>query len=408
MDTSFDINKIRRDFPILKRKINGKDLVYLDNAASTQKPQIVIDAVSNYYSNDYSNIHRGVHTLSQIGTEAYESVRKKAQKFINAKFDHEIIFTSGTTDGINLVAHSFGRQFLSEGDEVIITGIEHHSNIVPWQIVTELYGAKLKVVPMQPDGTIKLDDFKSILSEKTKMVSVVYVSNSLGTVNPIEEIIELSHRVEAKVLIDAAQAIQHIPIDVQALDVDLLVFSGHKMYGTTGTGILYGKEGLPNQMPPVQGGGDMIKEVSFEKTTYNDLPFKFEAGTPNIAGIIGLGAAFDYLSEIGVESIDKHEAELLNYATDQIKSIDGVKVYGEGPNKSSVLSFLIEGTHPYDVGVLLDNLGIAIRTGHHCTQPVMNSFGIPGTCRVSFAIYNTKDEIDYFIKSLRRAANMLQ
>ena len=405
---ALDIKKIRADFPILKRKINGKDLVYFDNAASTQKPQTVIDTVSNYYSNDYSNIHRGVHTLSQIGTEAYEEVRRKAQAFINAKHEHEIIYTSGTTDGINLIAYSFGRQFLKKGDEVIITGMEHHSNIVPWQIVTELFGAKLKVVPLQKDGTINIRDYKALLTERTKIVSLVYVSNSLGTVNPVHEIISLAHDKGAKVLLDAAQAIQHIPIDVQAMDVDLMVFSGHKMYGTTGTGILYGKEELLNQMPPVSGGGDMIKEVSFEKTTYNDLPFKFESGTPNIAGIIGLGAAFDYLTEIGLAAIADHEAELLEYATKQIKTIEGVKIYGEGENKTSVLSFLVDGTHPYDVGVLLDNLGIAIRTGHHCTQPVMNSFGIPGTCRASFAIYNTIEEIDYFIASLKRAIKMLR
>ncbi|MEZ5007447.1 MAG: cysteine desulfurase [Chitinophagales bacterium] len=407
-ETKFDVQKIRADFPILKREINGKPLVYFDNAASTQKPIQVINTVSNYYSNDYSNIHRGVHTLSQIGTQAYELARKKVQKFINAKHDHEIIFTNGTTDGINLIAHSFGEAFLERGDEIIITGMEHHSNIVPWQMACSRYGAKLKVVPLEEDGTIDIEKFKALLNKKTKLVSVVYVSNSLGTINPIKKIIKASHKAGACVLLDAAQAIQHIPIDVQALDVDLLVFSGHKIYGPTGTGILYGKEDLLNEMPPFQGGGDMIKEVSFEETTYNDLPFKFEAGTPNIAGVIGLGAAIDYVSAIGVENIAAHENELLNYATEKIKSIEGIKLYGTGPKKASVISFLIDGLHPYDIGVLLDNLGIAIRTGHHCTQPVMTKFNIPGTCRASFAIYNTKEEIDYFIKSLERAANMLR
>ncbi len=405
--SKYDIEKIRSDFPILSRKINGKPLVYFDNAASTQKPIQVIDAIKNYYSNDYSNIHRGVHTLSQIGTEAYEAVRKKVQAFINAKHEHEIIYTNGTTDGINLIAHSFGEAFLKKGDEIIITGMEHHSNIVPWQMACERYGCILKVVPLEEDGTIDIEKFKAYLSDKTKLVPVVYVSNSLGTVNPVEEIIKLTHAVGAKVLLDAAQAIQHIEIDVRVLDVDLLVFSGHKIYGTTGTGILYGKEALLNAMPPFQGGGDMIKDVSFEKTTYNDLPFKFEAGTPNIAGVIGLGAAIDYVSSIGVAAIAAHEAELLDYATEQIKTIEGIQLFGTGPNKSSVLSFLVQGLHPYDIGVLLDNLGIAIRTGHHCTQPVMTKFNIPGTCRASFAMYNTKEEIDVFIKALKRAVNML-
>ncbi|MEZ5004676.1 MAG: cysteine desulfurase [Chitinophagales bacterium] len=407
-ESNFDIAKIRADFPILNRKINGYPLVYFDNAASTQKPIQVIDTVKNYYSNDYSNIHRGVHTLSQIGTEAYEQVRKKVQHFIHAKHEHEIIYTNGTTDGINLIAHSFGDAFLEKGNEIIITGMEHHSNIVPWQMACARYGAVLKVVPLEEDGTINIDQFEALLSPKTKLVSVVYVSNSLGTVNPVHKIIELSHQNETYVLLDAAQAIQHIPIDVHALDVDLMVFSGHKIYGPTGTGILYGKEDLLNELPPFQGGGDMIKEVSFEKTTYNDLPFKFEAGTPNIAGIIGLGAAIDYVSAIGLDKIAAYETELLEYATAKIKSVEGIRLFGTGPNKSSVLSFLVDELHPYDIGVLLDNLGIAIRTGHHCTQPVMTKFNIPGTCRASFAIYNTKEEIDYFIESLERVINMLR
>jgi cysteine desulfurase/selenocysteine lyase len=404
---TYDIDKIRADFPILKRKINGKPLIYFDNAASAQKPQQVIDTITNYYSNDYSNIHRGVHTLSQIGTEAYEAVRKKVQHFIHAAFDHEIIFTKGTTDGINLLAYTLGKSQIQPGDEIIISGMEHHSNIVPWQIVCEQYGAVLKVIPLEEDGTIKVENFKALLSAKTKLVSIVYVSNSLGTINPVEEIIALSHQHNALVLLDAAQAIHHLPIDVQALNVDFLVFSGHKIYGPTGTGILYGKTDLLNALPPFQGGGDMIKEVSFEKTTYNDLPFKFEAGTPNIAGIIGLGAAIDYVSAIGLPQIAAYEKELLDYATSEIKQIEGVKIYGDNANKTGVISFLVNDLHPYDIGVLLDNLGIAIRTGHHCTQPVMTHYNIPGTCRASFALYNTKEEIDVFIAGLKRAINML-
>ena len=406
--TVYDVAAIRKDFPIMKRMINGKPLVYLDNAASTQKPQQVIDTVNHYYSNDYSNIHRGVHTLSQIGTEAYEAVREKARSFINAGKKEEIIYTKGTTDGINLIANCYGKRFIEEGDEIIITGMEHHSNIVPWQIMCSERKAMLKVVPIQEDGSIDLNDLKELITPRTKLLSIVYVSNSLGTVNPVNEIIELAHDAGAHILLDAAQAIQHVAIDVQALNVDFLVFSGHKMYGTTGTGILYGKEELLEELPPYQGGGDMIKEVSFEKTTFNDLPFKFEAGTPNIAGIIGLGAAFDYLEELGIENIAAYEEQLLNYATEKIKQIDGVRIYGEAPHKSSVLAFLVNDLHPYDIGVILDNLGIAIRTGHHCTQPIMAHYGIPGTCRASFGIYNTVEEVDYFIDSLKRAVNMLK
>lgn len=405
---NFDVQTIRKDFPILERQVNGMPLVYFDNAASTQKPKQVIDCITNYYNNDYSNIHRGVHTLSQIGTDAYEAVRKKVQHFINAKEEHEVIFTKGTTDGINLLANCFAASVLQTGDEVIITEMEHHSNIVPWQIACERSGAVLKVVPLEEDGSINIENFKALLSDKTKLVSIVYVSNSLGSINPMEQIIELSHAQNAQVLVDAAQAIQHIKIDVQALDADYLVFSGHKIYGPTGTGILYGKTDLLNALPPYQGGGDMIKEVHFEGTTYNDLPFKFEAGTPNIAGMIGLGAAIDYVNEIGMEAIAAHEADLLDYATEAISKVEGVKLYGTADNKTSVLSFLVEGLHPYDVGVILDNLGIAIRTGHHCTQPVMTKFNIPGTCRASFAVYNTKAEVDTFINGLKRAINMLK
>ena len=403
-----DINSVRADFPILKRKINGKDLVYFDNAASTQKPQQVIDTVSGYYSTDYSNIHRGVHTLSQIGTEAYESVRKKAQSYINAAKESEIIYTKGTTDGINLVASTFGKKFIQPGDEILISGMEHHSNIVPWQLMCEERGAVLKVVPLQPDGSIRLEDVRTLITERTKLVSIVYVSNSLGTINPIKEIIEIAHDSGSVVLVDGAQAIQHIDVDVQELDADLFAFSGHKMYGTTGTGILYGKEALLDSLAPYQGGGDMIKEVTFEKTTFNDLPFKFEAGTPNIAGIIGLGAAFDYLSLRGLNNISAHESDLLEYATKRIYEIEGIRIIGDSPEKCSVLSFIVDGLHPYDIGVILDNLGIAIRTGHHCTQPVMTTFGIPGTCRASFGMYNTRDEVETFIAGLQRAVRMLR
>jgi cysteine desulfurase/selenocysteine lyase len=405
---AYNVAEVRRNFPILGRQVNGKDLVYLDNAASTHKPAIVLDTIQHYYSSDYSNIHRGVHTLSQIGTAAYEAVREKAREFIHAAETEEIIFTKGTTDGINLIASSYGKRYIGEGDEIIITEMEHHSNIVPWQLLCDERNAVLKVVPIQEDGSIRLEDLDNLASEKTRLISIVYISNSLGTVNPVKEVIDLAHSRGIHVLLDAAQAIQHMSIDVQALKADFLVFSGHKMYGPTGTGILYGRKDLLNELPPYQGGGDMIKEVSFQGTTFNDLPFKFEAGTPNIAGVIGLGAAFDYLNETGIAGIAAHEAKLLDYATRQIKSIDGIRIYGEAPNKCSVLSFLVDGLHPYDIGVILDNLGIAIRTGHHCTQPVMAHYGIPGTCRASFAMYNTLEEVDYFIEGLQRAVRMLR
>lgn len=404
----FDISEIRKQFPILKRMVNGFPLVYLDNAASTQKPQVVLDAEFNYYSQNYSNIHRGVHTLSQMGTTQYEETRKVAQQFINASKESEIIFTKGTTDGINLIAHSFGTPFLNEGDEVLITEMEHHSNIVPWQMICAKQKATLKYVPLQPDGTLLIEDFKKLITTKTKLVSVTYVSNSLGTVNPIEEIIKLAHDAGAKVLIDCAQAIQHKPIDVQALDVDFIVFSGHKMYGPTGTGILYGKESLLDVMIPYQGGGDMIKEVKMSGTTYNELPFKFEAGTPNIAGMIALKTAFEFINDIGLKAIQKHEDNLLRILKAELESIEGIIFIGKAENKSGAISFLVDGAHPYDVGTLLDNLGIAIRTGHHCTQPVMDYYKIPGTCRASFAVYNTEDEIEYFIYALKKAMKMLR
>lgn len=402
-----DLARIRADFPILEIQVRNKPLVYLDNAASTQKPQQVLDAEMRYYTTQYSNIHRGVHYLSQIGTDLYEEVRKKVAHFINAPHEHEVIYTKGTTNGINLIAYSWSAAFLQPGDEVVITGMEHHSNIVPWQMACERHGATLKVIPVQEDGTISMDDARAIIGPKTKMLAVVYVSNALGTVNPVKELTALAHQFGAHVLLDAAQAIQHMQVDVRELDCDFMVFSGHKLYGPTGTGILYGKTEILNAMPPYEGGGDMIKEVSFEKTIYNDLPFKFEAGTPHIAGCIALGAAIDYVSEIGLENIHAHEDYLLQYATDEIRKIAGIRLYGTAPNKTSVLSFLLGGAHPYDVGVILDNLGIAIRTGHHCAQPVMDRFGIPGTCRASFALYNTEQEIDQFIAGIRMAAKML-
>lgn len=402
-----DIQKIRTDFPILNEKIRGKQLVYLDNGASTQKPQVVIDAESYYYEHQYANIHRGVHYLSQVGTDLYENVRKQVQQFINAKHDHEIIFTKGTTNAINLVAYTFGRKFIKEGDEIVITEMEHHSNIVPWQMLCEEKKCVLKFIPLQADGSINLEDAEKLITPKTKLVSVVYVSNALGTINPIEELIALAHKNGAKILIDAAQAIQHFTIDVQALDCDFFVFSGHKIYGPTGTGILYGKDDILNQMPPYEGGGDMIKTVSFSGTTFNDLPFKFEAGTPNIAGCIALGTAIKYVQDLGIDNIRAYETELLNYATEKLSAIEGLKIYGSAKHKSSVISFLLDGIHPYDVGVILDNQGIAIRTGHHCAQPVMDHYGIPGTCRASFSFYNTKEEVDILVEGILKAKKML-
>lgn len=402
-----DIQKVRADFPLLKREVNGKPLVYLDNGATTQKPKAVIDAITNYYSDMNSNVHRGVHYLSQISTDAFEVTRRKVQEFINAKDDFEVIITKGTTDSINLVASCYGKAFVKEGDEIIISAMEHHSNIVPWQMLCEEKGATLRVIPMNEHGELEIEVYKTLLSEKTKLVSVAYVSNALGTINPIKEIINLAHAKGVPVLIDAAQAIQHIAIDVQELDVDFLAFSGHKMYAPTGVGVLYGKKDLLNAMPPYQGGGDMIKDVTFEKTTYNELPFKFEAGTPNIEAGICLAAAIDYINELGIENIKAYEDDLLTYATQKIKEIPGVRIIGEAAKKSSVLSFIVDGVHPYDIGVILDKLGIAVRTGHHCAQPVMDQFGIPGTVRASLAVYNTQEDIDIFIAGLSRALNML-
>ncbi len=401
-------SSIHELFPILKQTINGKPLIYFDNGATTQKPQQVIDAVTQYYTLYNSNIHRGVHYLSQIATEKYEETRIKAQQFLNASKPSEIIFTKGTTDGINLIAHGLAKKYIKTGDEIIISYMEHHSNIVPWQMLCEYTGATLKVIPMFPDGSLDMESYKKLLSPKTKLVSVNHISNTLGTINPVEKIIQLAHQYNALVLIDGAQAVSHFPVNVQSLNADFYVFSGHKLYAPTGIGILYGKEHLLNELPPYQGGGDMIKNVTFEKTTYNDLPLKFEAGTPNIAGGIGLGAAFDFIKTTSWESVQQHEYQLLEYFTKQLKEIPGVKIFGEAQNKVCILSFLIEGIHPYDLGTLLDQFGIAVRTGHHCTQPIMDFYNIPGTVRASLSIYNQKHEIDSFIEYLKQSIRMLQ
>ncbi|HMR19114.1 MAG TPA: cysteine desulfurase [Sphingobacterium sp.] len=404
---NYDIEKIRKDFPLLKREVNGKPLVFLDNGATTQKPQQVIDAIVNYYSDMNSNVHRGVHFLSQISTDAFEVTRRKIQHFINAQHDFEIIITKGATESINIITECFGKAFVSKGDEIVISAMEHHSNIVPWQMLCEERGALLKVIPINEKGELDMEQYVSLLSDKTKIVSVTYVSNALGTINPVKKIVDIAHAQDIPVLLDAAQAIQHKKIDVQELDVDFLVFSGHKMYGPTGVGVLYGKEKWLNAIPPYQGGGDMIKEVTFAKTTYNDLPFKFEAGTPNIEAGICLAAAIDYLEDIGLDNINRYEDDLLSYATEQLNGIEGLRMIGTAAQKSSVLSFVIDGVHPYDVGVILDKLGIAVRTGHHCAQPVMDQFGIPGTIRASLALYNTKEDIDALVAGIRRAIGML-
>ncbi|MGB0403212.1 MAG: aminotransferase class V-fold PLP-dependent enzyme [Salibacteraceae bacterium] len=404
--TRLDIKKIRKDFPVLHQEVNGKPLVYLDNAASTQKPKVVIDRISDYYSNEHSNIHRGVHSLSAAATEEYEIARKTVQAHLNATHDHEIIFTKGTTDGINLIANGFSGSILNKGDEVVVSQLEHHSNIVPWQMACEQSGANLKVIPINDSGEWIMDEFHNLLSDKTKLVAVNHVSNALGTINPISEVIEAAHSRGIPVLIDGAQAAPHMAIDVQSLDCEFYVLSGHKLFGPTGIGVLYGKEKWLNKIPPYQGGGDMIKSVSFEKTTYNELPFKFEAGTPNIAGVLGLKIAIDYCNEIGFDNILAYETELLEYATEKLGSIEGLTIYGTSENKASVISFLLDDIHPYDTGTILDKLGIAIRTGHHCTEPIMTRFGIPGTVRASFAFYNTTEEIDKLYDGLLRVKKM--
>jgi len=399
---TLDVYKIRKDFPILNTLVHGKLLVYFDNAATTQKPLCVIKKEEEYYTTLNANIHRGVHTLSQKATTEYEQTREKVLRFINASRLSEVIFTKGTTDSINLVASSFGKKFIKEGDEIIISHLEHHSNIVPWQLLCEEKGAALKVIPINDKGEIIFEAFEKLVSEKTKFISIVYVSNSLGTVNPVKDIIQFAHSKNIPVLIDAAQAIQHFKIDVQELDCDFLAFSAHKLYAPTGVGILYGKEKYLEEMPPYQGGGDMIASVTFEKTSYNVLPYKFEAGTPNIAGVIGLGTAIDYLNEIGIDAIAAYEKDLFDYAETKLSAVEKLTPIGTAKNKSSVFSFTLEGIHPHDIGTILDFEGIAIRTGHHCTQPVMQRFGIPATARISLSFYNTKEEIDFTIDALKK------
>jgi len=400
--------EIRNDFPILNAKVRGKELVYLDNGATAQKPTVVIDAINTYYKDYNSNIHRGVHHLSQVATTAYEEAREKLRGFINSPKLEEVIFTKGTTESINIVASCFGRKSLNKGDEVIISAMEHHSNIVPWQMICDEREAVLKVIPINNNGELLMDEYKKLLSDKTKLVAVIHISNTLGTINPVKEIIDLAHQKGALVLLDGAQAVPHIKVDVQDLGCDFYAFSGHKMFGPTGVGVLYGKSEYLNDMPPYQGGGDMIKEVTFEKTTYNCLPHKFEAGTPNIVGGIGLGVAVDYMQEVGIDLIHTREEELLAYATEKIVQVEGVRIIGEAERKASVLSFVIDGLHPFDIGTLLDQLGVAVRTGHHCTQPLMSFFEIPGTIRASFAFYNTKEEVDKLISGLERALSMLR
>ena len=401
------VQKIRKDFPILDREVNGRPLVYFDNAATSQTPVQVIDTIANYYKNYNANIHRGVHALSQEATDAYESARQKIQKHFNAACTHEIIFTSGTTHSINIVSNGY-TQLLGEGDELIVSALEHHSNIVPWQMMCEKIGATLKVIPMNREGVLIMDEYDKLLSKKTKLVFVNHVSNALGTINPIEEIITKAHAFGSEVLIDGAQASPHIKTDVQALDVDYYVTSAHKLCGPTGIGMLYGKQYALKRLPPYQGGGEMIAEVTFEKTTYADLPHKFEAGTPNISGGIAFGSALDYINNIGMDQIADYERELLSYATSALQKIPGVKLYGTAPNKTAVISFNVGGIHPYDIGSIMDKLGIAVRTGHHCAQPIMDYYQIPGTIRASFSFYNTFEEIDTMIEALKKAIQMLQ
>lgn len=402
-----DIAQIRKDFPILQQQVHGKPLVYFDNGATTQKPQVVIAAEARYYEEYNSNVHRGVHHLSQVATNAYEKARITVAGYINAADPHEVIFTKGTTDSINLVANTLGRRFLKAGDSVIISAMEHHSNIVPWQIACEESGATLKVIPINERGELLMDAYEAMLDDTVKIVAVTYVSNTMGTINPVQDIITLAHARNIPVLLDAAQAIQHITIDVQALDVDFLAFSGHKIYAPTGTGVLYGKKEWLNKLPPYQGGGDMIKTVTFEKTIYNELPYKFEAGTPNIAGAIALGTAIEYLQQVGIEKIQQREEELMTYAMQELRQIDGIRFIGDATHRSGAISFLVHNIHPFDMGELLDQQGIAVRTGHHCTEPLMDWFKIPGTVRASLSFYNTREEIDKLVAGIKRAAAML-
>jgi len=399
---NFDVEKIRADFPILRQEIRNRPLVYLDNAATCQKPQVVIDSIVKMYSHDYANVHRGVHTLSERATAAYEGARKKVKAFINAQSQKEIVFVRGATEGINLVAQTFGKANLKAGDEILITAMEHHSNIVPWQMLCEETGAKLKVAPINLQGELIIEQFMALLTEKTRLVSVAHMSNALGTVNPVKEIISAVHEKGIKVLLDGAQAVPHMEVDMQELDCDFYVFSGHKLYAPSGIGVLYGKQELLEAMPPYQGGGDMIRKVTFEETEYNVVPYKFEAGTPSIADTVGLGAALDYLSGIGMAEIAAYEAELLSYATEKAKQIKGLKIIGEAAQKGAILSFVLEKIHPHDIGTMLDSLGIAVRAGHHCAMPVMDFFQVPATARASFAMYNTKQEIDTLMTGINQ------
>ena len=405
---TFDVNKIRADFPILKEKIHGKPLVYLDNGATSQKPQVVIDALNRYYSTENSNIHRGVHFLSERATEAYEVARQKIKSFVNAQSEQEIIFVRGTTEAINLVAQSYGRSFLHEGDEIIVSAMEHHSNIVPWQMLCEQIGARLRVIPINHDGEVVLDEYRRLLGDKTKLVSVTHVSNALGTIVPVKDIVRLAHERNVPVLLDGAQAVPHLQVDVQKLGCDFYAFSGHKLFGPTGVGILYGRAELLDKMPPYQGGGDMISLVTFEKTHYNVLPYKFEAGTPHIAGGIGLGTAIEYLTGLDWERVAAHEHDLLSYATSALSSIDGLRIIGTAKEKVGVISFVFDHIHAHDVGTILDQEGVAVRAGHHCAMPVMQRFGVPATTRASFALYNTRDEIDVLVRGIQRALKVFR
>jgi cysteine desulfurase / selenocysteine lyase len=402
IQSPFDVAKLREDFPVLKQTIHGKPLVYLDNAATAQKPQSVIDAIVKFYAVDCANIHRGVHELSQRSTKTYELTRTKVRKFLNAPHQHEIIFVRGTTEGINLVTQTWGRKNVKDGDEIIIAGLEHHSNIVPWQMLCEETGAHLRVIPIDDRGDLLLDEYARLLNARTRMVAIGHVSNALGTINPARKIVEMAHAAGALTLVDGAQAVPHMKVDLQELDADFYAFSGHKLFGPTGIGVLYGKTDLLNAMPPWQGGGDMIRTVTFEKTTYNDLPYKFEAGTPDIAGGIGLGAAVDYVNHVGIENIAAYEHELLLYGTEALMRIPGLRIIGTAREKAAVISFVMEGIHPHDIGTVLDRMGIAVRTGHHCAQPVMDRYQIPATTRASFAFYNTTGEIDSLVAGLHK------
>ncbi len=406
--TPLDVERIRRDFPILRQRVHGKPLVYLDNAATAQKPQAVIDAIQRYYSEENSNIHRGVHTLSEKATEAYEGARSKVKEFLGASSARETIFVRGSTEGINLVAQSYGRAFLREGDEIVISAMEHHSNIVPWQMLCGQVGARLRVVPINHDGEMLIDEYARLLGPKTRFVSVAHVSNALGTVNPVKQIVEMAHAHNAPVLVDGAQAAPHMKVDVRELGCDFYVFSGHKLYGPTGIGVLYGREGLLEAMPPYQGGGDMISLVTFEKTHYNSLPYKFEAGTPHIAGGIGLGAAIDYINGVGIDRVAAHEQELLAYATRSLLAIDRLRIIGTAREKASVLSFVLDGVHAHDIGTILDREGVAIRAGHHCAMPVMQRFGVPATARASFACYNNREEIDTLVRAIGKVSEVFK